>query len=125
MNPGQKVKDLRKRIGLTQTRLAEETGITLRTIQRIENDEVTPSLHSLQKLSEILGENLNTLASAGPEGNELIIKINLTEMKQLFDDLKILLKKHSKTILIFILVVLFLYNYPDIKAGILDGWNGR
>ncbi len=46
MSLGLKIKDVRLKKGLTQSELADETSITLRTIQRIENNEVKPSFHS-------------------------------------------------------------------------------
>ena len=59
MRLGTKIKELRKRKGLTQIELSERTGLTERTIQRIENHEVEPSKHSLKKMGEVLGHNLN------------------------------------------------------------------
>ena len=59
MRLGTKIKELRKRKGLTQIELSERTGSTERTIQRIENHEVEPSKHSLKKMGEVLGHNLN------------------------------------------------------------------
>lgn len=59
MRLGTKIKELRKRKGLTQIELSEKTGLTERTIQRIENHEVEPSKHSLKKMGEVFGHNLN------------------------------------------------------------------
>ena len=59
MRFGTKIKELRKRKGLTQIELSERTGLTEITIQRIENHEVEPSKHSLKKMGEVLGHNLN------------------------------------------------------------------
>ena len=59
MRLGTKIKELRKRKGLTQIELSERTGLTERTIQRIENHEVEPSKHSLKKMGEVLRHNLN------------------------------------------------------------------
>ena len=61
MRLGTKVKELRTKQGLTQIELAEKTGLTERTIQRIENHEVEPSKHSLKKMGEVLDHNLNEL----------------------------------------------------------------
>ena len=61
MRLGTKIKELRTKQGLTQIELAEKTGLTERTIQRIENNEVEPSKHSLKKMGEVLGHNLNEL----------------------------------------------------------------
>ena len=54
MDLGDKIKAARAQKGLTQKELAEKTGLTERTIQRIENHEVEPSVYSLNKISEIL-----------------------------------------------------------------------
>ncbi|MCR9016771.1 helix-turn-helix domain-containing protein [Aquiflexum gelatinilyticum] len=58
MNPEEKIKSLRLAKGLTQQELSDQSGISLRTIQRIENGEVKPSLYSLKKLSEVLEVDL-------------------------------------------------------------------
>ncbi len=63
MRLGTKIKELRTKQGLTQIELAEKTGLTERTIQRIENHEVEPSKHSLKKMGEVLDHNLNELKS--------------------------------------------------------------
>jgi len=54
MDLGDKIKSARTQKGITQKELAEKTGLTVRTIQRIENHEVEPSVYSLNKISEIL-----------------------------------------------------------------------
>ena len=61
MRLGTKIKELRTKQGLTQIELSERTGLTERTIQRIENHEVEPSKHSLKKMGEVLDHNLNEL----------------------------------------------------------------
>lgn len=50
----QKVKSLRKNKGYSQEALAEISGLSLRTVQRIENENRNPSGDSLQKLSSAL-----------------------------------------------------------------------
>mgnify|MGYP001823366066 CR=1 FL=1 len=59
MRLGTKIKALRIKEGLTQIELSEKTGLTERTIQRIENHEVEPSKHSLKKIGDVLNQNLN------------------------------------------------------------------
>ena len=49
-----KIKDLRKRRGLSQEELAEKSGLSLRTIQRIENGETDPRGDSLRRLAAAL-----------------------------------------------------------------------
>jgi uncharacterized Tic20 family protein len=51
LNLAQRVKDLRNRKGISQENLAEESGLSLRTIQRIENNETVPRGDTLKKLS--------------------------------------------------------------------------
>ena len=50
-----KIKELRTRKGLSQEELSEEAGLSLRTIQRIENGETEPRSDSLKKLATSLG----------------------------------------------------------------------
>ena len=60
MDLGDKIKAARTEKGITQKELAEKTGLTERTIQRIENHEVEPSVYSLNKISEILSFDFKT-----------------------------------------------------------------
>jgi len=55
-----RIKNLRIKNGLTQLELSEKSAVSLRTIQRIENDEVSPSMYSLKKIGEVLKEDLNS-----------------------------------------------------------------
>tara|TARA_Y100000385_G_C12931221_1_gene566848 strand:- start:89 stop:655 length:567 start_codon:yes stop_codon:yes gene_type:complete len=59
MKLGPKIKELRKKEGLTQLDLSEKSGLSLRTIQRIENNENKPSVYSLRKIGEILDYKFN------------------------------------------------------------------
>ncbi|WP_299433835.1 helix-turn-helix domain-containing protein [uncultured Aquimarina sp.] len=49
-----KIKELRTRLGFTQESLAEETKLSLRTIQRIENSESEPRGDTLKKIAGVL-----------------------------------------------------------------------
>ena len=60
MDLGDKIKSARTQKAITQKELAEKTGLTERTIQRIENHEVEPSVYSLNKISEILSFDFQT-----------------------------------------------------------------
>ena len=57
----QGVKDLRKTKGLSQKELAENSGLSLRTIQRVENGETEPTGETLKRISTILGVTPNEL----------------------------------------------------------------
>jgi transcriptional regulator with XRE-family HTH domain len=50
----QRVKELRKRKGLSQEDLSENSGVSLRTIQRIENVETEPTGETLKRISNAL-----------------------------------------------------------------------
>ena len=60
MDLGDKIKAARTKKGITQKVLAEKTGLTERTIQRIENHKVEPSVYSINKISEILSFDFRT-----------------------------------------------------------------
>ena len=50
---GEQIKELRKSLGYTQARLAEEVGLTPNTIARYERDELRPSPPVLKLLKLI------------------------------------------------------------------------
>ena len=58
MNIGIVIKEVRKQKGLTQMDLSEHANLSERTIQRIENNEVEPTLYSLKSIGDILEVNL-------------------------------------------------------------------
>jgi transcriptional regulator with XRE-family HTH domain len=126
MSKGELIKDKRMRLGITQSGLSELTGITIRTIQRIENNEVVPSLHSLKKIGEALQIDLleQPIESETTPKTD-VITIKLTSMDKLLTDLKTLFKNHWKLILKAVLVFWLLSNYTEIKKGILDAWGGN
>ena len=124
MDFGARLKELRTSLNYSQKELSEQTGLTLRTIQRIENNEVKPSLYSLKMLGEALKTDLSEFSkSTGTKPYEFNFTIKITDMNQLINDLKTLVRNNWKTILWIVLVVSFISNYDDIKSGILDGWN--
>ncbi len=126
MSLGLKIKEIRLERGLTQSQLADETAITLRTIQRIENNDVKPSLHSLKELSRVLETDFSALNYKSQEKPyEFNINFKITDMNQFINDLKALVKNHWKVLAIIVLAIWLVTNYTDIKAGIMDGWNGK
>ena len=76
MDLGNRLKTARLTKGMTQAQLAESTGITERTIQRIESGAVRPSLHSLNTLEKALDIVL-TKAPIVPEKNAHHLSINI------------------------------------------------
>ncbi|SHI35003.1 Uncharacterized conserved protein, Tic20 family [Tangfeifania diversioriginum] len=64
-----KVKELRTRKGMSQEMLAENAGLSLRTIQRIENGETEPRGDSLKRLASALGITPDEIVDWAPEEN--------------------------------------------------------
>lgn len=54
METGKLIKNLRIKKGMTQEELADQTELSTRTIQRIENGEVDPRSYSLQMIAKAL-----------------------------------------------------------------------
>ena len=126
MEFGERLKELRTGLNISQKELSEKTGLTLRTIQRIENNEVKPSLYSVKAISDALelasSELLNTSDTKPYEFN---VNLKITDMYQFLNDLKTLVKTHWKTIFVIILVIYLFTSYTDIKSGIMDAWGGK
>ena len=126
MEFGERLKELRTNFNCSQKELAEKTGLTLRTIQRIENNEVKPSLYSLKVIGEVLKTDLSEfIKPSNTKPYEFNLTLKITDMNQFLNDLKTLVITHWKTILIIVLVIYLFTSYTDIKAGIMDAWSGK
>ena len=126
MEFGERLKELRTSLNCSQKELSEQTGLTLRTIQRIENNEVNPSLYSLKVIGEALKTDLSEyVKKSDTKPYEFNLTLKITDMNQFFNDLKVLVKTHWKTIFLIVLVIWLITSYDDIKAGIMDAWSGK
>jgi transcriptional regulator with XRE-family HTH domain len=126
MEIGERLKELRTSLNYSQKELSEQTGLTLRTIQRIENNEVKPSLHSLKVIGEALKTDLSEFVNkSDTKPYEFNLTLKITDMNQFVNDLTALVKTHWKTIFLIVLVIWLIASYDDIKAGIIDGWSGK
>ena len=126
MKLGDRLKELRTGLNYSQSELSEKTGLTLRTIQRIENNEVKPSLYSLKVIGEALNTDLSDfIKTSESKPYEFNLNLKITDMNQFLNDLKALVKTHWKTIFIIVLVIYLFTSYTDIKSGIMDAWSGR
>jgi transcriptional regulator with XRE-family HTH domain len=126
MEFGERIKELRTSMNCSQKELSEQTGLTLRTIQRIENNEVKPSLYSLKVIGEALKTDVSDFVKkSDTKPYEFNLTLKITDMNQFLNDLKTLVKTHWKTIFIIVLVVYLFTSYTDIKAGIMDAWSGK
>jgi transcriptional regulator with XRE-family HTH domain len=126
MEFGERLKELRTSMNCSQKELSQQTGLTLRTIQRIENNEVKPSLYSLKVIGEALKTDVSDFVKkSDTKPYEFNLTLKITDMNQFLNDLKTLVKTHWKTIFIIVLVVYLFTSYTDIKAGIMDAWSGK
>ena len=126
MEFGERLKELRTSLNCSQKELSEKTGLTLRTIQRIENNEVKPSIYSIKAIGEALKTDLSDFVKKSEtKPYEFNFTIKITDMNQLLNDLKTLLKNNWKILLLIVLVVFLISNYTEIKAGIMEGWNAK
>ena len=66
MTPGELIRVTRARRGLSQARLARRVGTQQSAISRLEADEVSPSIETLDLLMRALGERLE-ISGAQPE----------------------------------------------------------
>jgi transcriptional regulator with XRE-family HTH domain len=126
MEFGARLKEIRTSLNISQKELSEQTGLTLRTIQRIENNEVKPSLYSVKVLGEVLKTDLSEfIKTSETKAYEFNLNLKITDMNQFLNDLKALVKTHWKTIFVIILVIYLFTSYTDIKSGIMDAWRGK
>ncbi|RAI88349.1 helix-turn-helix protein [Algoriphagus yeomjeoni] len=54
---GVKLKTLRLKNGFSQDQLAESAGVSLRTVQRMENAEATPRMDTVKRIFQIFGKS--------------------------------------------------------------------
>ena len=126
MEFGARLKEIRTSLNCSQKKLSEKTGLNLRTIQRIENNEVKPSLYSLNVIGEALNTDLSDfIKTSEAKPYEFNVNLKITDMNQFLNDLKALVKTHWKTIFVIILVIYLFTSYTDIKSGIMDAWSGK
>ena len=126
MEFGARLREIRTSLNISQKELSEQTGLTLRTIQRIENNEVKPSVHSMKVISEALEITSSELIEKFDiKPYEFNLTLKITDMNQFLNDLKTLVKTHWKTIFIIVLVIYLFTSYSDIKSGIMDAWSGK
>ena len=77
---GLRIKELRKQKGMSQEFLAEESGLSLRTIQRIENGVTQPTGDSIKKLSNALNVTPNELMDWQIiEDSKALLLLNLSQ----------------------------------------------
>ena len=119
MKIGKRIKEIRISQGLTQDELSEKSGIAVRTIQRIENNQVTPSIYSIKAIGEALDVDINETV-ADSNDTKFEIKFVISNFSNLFVDVKTLINRNWKILLgLFVLVVITIF-YKDSKLFLAD-----
>ena len=67
---GKKIREIRKKKGLSQEDLAESAKLNLRTIQRIENNESEPRGKTLNLICEVLNINAEDILDHGKKADK-------------------------------------------------------
>lgn len=76
-----RIKELRTRRGFSQEELSERTGLSLRTIQRIENGETEPRGDSLKRLAQAFDVTPDELVDwTVQEDRGLLLSLNLSSL---------------------------------------------
>ena len=119
MKIGEHIKEIRISKGFTQTELSEKSGIAVRTIQRIENSEVTPSIYSLNAIGAALDVKLNEVPISENE-EKFEFKIVISNFSNLFVDIKTLIKRNMKTLLVLITVTFGFLSFKDLKSMFIN-----
>jgi transcriptional regulator with XRE-family HTH domain len=119
MKIGDHIKEIRISKGLTQSELSEKSGIAVRTIQRIEKSEVTPSIYSLNAIEKVLAIKLNEVP-IGENDGKFEFKIVISNFSNLFVDIKTLIKRNMKTLLVIITISFGIVSYKDLKSFLFN-----
>ena len=78
MNLGEKISNLRKKIGYSQEQLAEQLGVTRQTISKWELNETAPDIKQAKELSKIFNVSLDELVENDVK-SVLVEKVSNTE----------------------------------------------
>lgn len=80
MNSSNQVKQLRLQRAWSQEQLAELAGVSVRTIQRIENGD-RPALETLSALAAVFEVNVAEISGDSPEGHEESLDLRIEQAK--------------------------------------------
>lgn len=76
-----KIKSLRNKKALSQEELSEKTGLSLRTIQRIENGETEPRGDSLKRIATVFDVSVDEIADwTIQEDKGFLVSLNLSAL---------------------------------------------
>ena len=81
---GKRIIANRKRLGMTQDKLAEQLGITAQAVSKWENDQSCPDIAMLPKLAEIFGISIDELL--GITAQEIVHEAEVIQSESFEDD---------------------------------------
>ena len=81
---GKRIIANRKRLGMTQDRLAEHLGVTAQAVSKWENDQSCPDIAMLPKLAELFGISIDALL--GCEKQETVHTAEVVQSEAIDDD---------------------------------------
>lgn len=93
-----RIKNARKRLGMTQNELAEKLGINRATLSKYENGQIDPTVSQLMKIADALNLPLFDLFFADSDDYEFIKMLGLTnpgKIKESLDAVKPLPDKYA------------------------------
>lgn len=81
MTLGQKLKEIRKKFGLSQEQLAEIINVSRQAITKWENDSGIPDVSNLQEISKVFGITVDYLLNNENKLPLMVMRINLDKSK--------------------------------------------
>ncbi|UJH68708.1 helix-turn-helix domain-containing protein [Allomuricauda sp. SCSIO 65647] len=105
---GRRIIELRKQKGLTQEELVELCNINVRTLQRIENGEVTPRSYTIKTILSALDEDYESILLTEQQESDFILNVSKKEAKSVH------------TLLTIALVSGILYLISSSLEGVVD-----
>jgi transcriptional regulator with XRE-family HTH domain len=81
---GTRIKELRTKIGISQKELADRVDLTPSFISQLENNQITPSLHSFIQICNSLGVSLSDTLEKKSEDAQWLIKKEKIFSKQVY-----------------------------------------
>ena len=113
MNSSNQVKQLRLQHAWSQEQLAELTGVSVRTIQRIENGD-RPALETLSALAAVFEVNVADITGGVPAGNETSLDQRIEEAKaRLYQESRFFRSLSTALVVCGLLVLLNRLTNPD------------
>jgi len=88
---GSKIKALRNQKGISQEFLADESGLSLRTIQRIESNHSIPRGNTLKRIALALDSSIDDITFIDEDKNEFVSQMN--NYKETIYDIKLQVSK--------------------------------